>query len=61
MNGAKYGKGDRPRNNWGQKWYDGYNTIVWSRTQKPTTTLNLIDRKNPPGSLQEHPVSQRRG
>jgi hypothetical protein len=31
MNGAKYGKGDRPRNNWGQNWYAGYTTINWSK------------------------------
>ena len=31
MNGAKYGKGDRPRNNWGRKWYTGYEGICWSR------------------------------
>ena len=32
MNGARYGKGDRPRNNWGPQWYTGYDTINWHRS-----------------------------
>jgi len=37
MNGAKYGKGDRPRNNWGPKWEAGYAAIDWHRrSDRPT-------------------------
>lgn len=37
MNTVQNGKGDRPRNNWGENWYSGYDAIDWRRdTEKPT-------------------------
>jgi len=29
MNTVHNGKGDRPRNNWGPKWYTGFAAINW--------------------------------
>jgi len=40
MNGARYGKGDRPRNNWGPKWDAGYASINWHRQDGPQIRLN---------------------
>jgi hypothetical protein len=61
MNGAKYGKGDRPRNNWGLQWYDGYTAINWRQPQKPSAALNLLDRKNPAVSSRNPAANHRRG
>lgn len=34
MKTVQNGKGDRPRNNWGTKWYAGYAAIDWRETSR---------------------------
>jgi hypothetical protein len=46
MNGAQYGKGDRPRNNWGPKWYASYDTINWHRQDGRPPQNGLISPKS---------------
>lgn len=33
MSSGQNGKGDRPRNNWGHEWYEGYDAINWHRKE----------------------------
>jgi len=33
MNTVQNGKGDRPRSNWGSKWYGRYEAIDWHRQE----------------------------
>jgi hypothetical protein len=37
MKAGQNGKGDRSRNNWGKKWYSGYDAIDWDaeKQQRP--------------------------
>ena len=48
MNNARYGKGDRPRNNWGPKWYAGYTAVNWHRTIGRLPISNLSGRDSRP-------------
>jgi len=37
MNTVQNGKGDTARNNWGQKWYSGYDKINWHHEAEQTS------------------------
>lgn len=48
MNTVQNGKGDRPRNNWGRKWYAGYVAINWHHSNAHTNNNLMIDRSKSP-------------
>ncbi|HVM46481.1 MAG TPA: hypothetical protein VMU04_00570 [Candidatus Acidoferrum sp.] len=59
MNTVQNGKGDRARNNWGAKWYLGYEAIDWHR-QKGEPPRTPAPEPNPPaGSPQDEAQPQR--
>jgi hypothetical protein len=39
MNAGQNGKGDRSRNNWGKKWYSGYDAIDWDSKKRPCPAI----------------------
>ena len=43
MNTAQNGKGDGARNNWGQKWYAGYDAIDWGPRKRPQRQVSASE------------------
>ena len=51
VNTVQNGKGDRPRSNWGPKWYAGYAAVNW-RQKQPQAQANSPGRIPFPGEVQ---------
>ena len=53
MNTVQNGKGDRPRNNWGLKWYSGYEAINWHKEKDEQAPTPSLKQDAPAGSPQD--------
>jgi hypothetical protein len=54
MNTVQNGKGDTPRNNWGPRWYSGYDAVDWGREQERVPVSSF--ERNQPQEGRQHPA-----